>query len=350
MPSRSTVETKSTFEVVVVLRNESAATLSDIVVSIIGGDFSQEAGGKREEFHKAFLKHRHENAAQGRSSLWCAQRDSSRKYRWALGGMTGDVQKVTRVNVEVVLPFNDIARSLPGGTGPLLYLVLPILPALYAFGMAEQLRKKAMSFKVPEIGKEQIALALLGSLIVNLVMLVCMRDSWSVAYGEPRRLLGILVASALVGALPSLAMWLREKYRWWRRAFRSDDSHADYVRKVLLQRGASLGVDWITVMDEAGTEWQGARLTQPDGSRVLGATLQVTPALGKIDQWERAQQINEKQPALVIKLIRRKMVETDFIRRVKRGDEAQTSVVIPEPPGLQTPSDSKSVPLVIFKR
>lgn len=210
--------------------------------------------------------------------------------------LEGDFVQRAIVAVEVTAPYSAVASGLPGGSGPLFWLLLPVIPAFLAFQLVQGLRRK-QGPQIPTFSAENVLPAFFIAIVVNSL------PFWSTTLAKLSTI-WLLAGSALLGALWPAMLWFRDWRRWRRWAFRDDDTPEDYFRKALLSRWVSRPLVWATGT-VGKSQWSGFLLTQPDGSLALGAGLQVSPKLsGKKSQEE--------------KTARRKDLE-DLIKKANQG-------------------------------
>jgi len=182
--------------------------------------------------------------------------------------LEGNSAQQAAVTVEVQAPYSAVASGLPGGTGPLFWLLLPVIPAFLAFQLVQGLRKR-QGPQIPTFSADNVLPAFFIAILVNTL------PFWSSTLAELST--GWLLAgSAMLGALWPLCLWIRDEVRWRRWGFRDQDEALSYFRKALLSRWVSRPPVWATgKMGDA--QWEGLILGQPGGGLVLGSQLQVSP-------------------------------------------------------------------------
>jgi hypothetical protein len=177
------------------------------------------------------------------------------------------VQRAT-VAVEVQPPFSAIANGLPGGTGPLFWLLFPLIPAFLAFQFVQRLRRR-QGAQIPTFSANNVLPLFLIAVVINSLPFL----STTLANAGT---LWLLVASAALGGIWPLVLWILDGMRWRRWGFRNNEKPKTFFRKALLSRWVPWPLEWIT--GTAGqAQWEGLLLRQPDGSLVLGSQIGVTP-------------------------------------------------------------------------
>jgi hypothetical protein len=232
--------------------------------------------------------------------------------------LEGDSEQQAIVAVEVKAPYSAVASGLPGGTGPLFWLLLPVIPAFLAFQFVQGLRAK-QGPKVPTFSADNVLPAFLIAVVVNSL------PFWSTSLAELSTI-WLLVGSGLLGALWPLGLWIRDAVRWRRWGFREDDTVETYFRKVLLSRWVPRPLVWVTGTAGKAAVRAGLLLAQPDRSLALGSQLQVRP-VGK-DAKEKARiqalvtKANEgtrRDRRRLVQELRRQQVTVSGLQKPKLG-------------------------------
>jgi len=185
------------------------------------------------------------------------------QYRWRVENTEFSSAQPVIASVELKRLFEEEAKSLPGGTASLFYLLLPLFPAFFAYQIVDRLRR-GEGVQVPVFGSDYLLPAFCIGLLVNYFFSARSRTT-------------VLLAAAAIGAAWPALRWAWEAFQDWRWAFRTTDKEKPYLRKALLSPWTPHGHLWVTAKG-GGETWSGALLAQPDGSPVLGARLQVSPA------------------------------------------------------------------------
>jgi len=184
------------------------------------------------------------------------------QYQWDDATTYTSAQSVTTV-VEFRRLLEDEAKALPGGTPALFFLLLPLIPALFAYQIVDRLRR-GEGLQFPVFESDYLFPACCIGLLVNYVI------------GTRYLRALVLIVAAAVGAVWPALRWAWESYQRRRWGFRKSDDPQTYLRKALLSPRRHHGASWVTA--KAGGEiWSGALLEQPDGHPVLGMRLQVSP-------------------------------------------------------------------------
>jgi hypothetical protein len=180
----------------------------------------------------------------------------------------GDSTQRAYLVVEVQAPYSAIASGLPGGTGPLFWLLLPVIPAFLAFQFVQGLRRK-QSPHIPTFSTDNLLPAFFIAIVINSL------PFWSTTLAELSTG-SLLAGSAVLGALWPLCLWSHEEIQWRRWGFRDQDDPPTYLRKALLSRWVQRPTVWVT--GTAGkAKRSGLLLQQPRGGLALGSRLMVSP-------------------------------------------------------------------------
>jgi hypothetical protein len=205
---------------------------------------------------------------QGGALLGARKLPFTLRYRWRVPPHQGESARRTVVAVEVRPAFAEEAKGLPGGSGALLTLLLPVIPAFLTYQIFDELRKK-QGFRMPRFSNEYIVPAFFIALIASSLRFLPWRASAGLGLGK------LLVLSAVLGAVWPLLHWAVDIYRWKRWGFGSQDEMKDYLRKALLSPWSPRHFTWAVGL--VGKEkWEGVQLRQPDGSLALGSTLVIS--------------------------------------------------------------------------
>jgi hypothetical protein len=256
-------------------------------------------------------------------------------YQWQDGKESRTSAAVATVPLEIKYPFEDEAKGLPGGTAPLLWLLLPVIPAFLSFKFVEQLRA-GKALEVPAFGAVDIPFAFFIAITVGALRLFA---PFSASTSSPSTAVFMLVAvSAAAGALVPAGRWGVASFQTWRWRFRPDDPADVYLRRVFFGPSSQSGLRWVT--GTAGTrQYAGLWLRQPDGSPALGARLQVS-LRGGLSAEERARAWSALQSDVVdttgrvsnaqrlIEMIRSEALTVDFLERIVAGGTASDRFVL----------------------
>jgi hypothetical protein len=269
------------------------------------------------------------------------------KYTWAAPNrpeMTSS--QATTVTLQVLRRFQQEGGALPGGTAVFLYLILPIVPAFFAFDAVDRLRK-GEQLGLPTFGTEHILPAFLLSLLLSIFTVTVSSFSTEfnveLAYSNPLLFVGYVAASAAIGALVPGGRWIWDAVENGKWRFRPGESPADYLRKALLGPGAPKAFDWVEGIVGSET-YKGMQLQQPGRkprALVLGARMQVTR--GKIngkeiddELWEQLKsQVFDGKNALTDRRRLLAMVQDGWLKAgplqlVARGDENVPGLALTE--------------------
>lgn len=173
-------------------------------------------------------------------------------------------------DLEVRRPWSEEASGLPGGNPALFFLLLPVVPAFLAYQLVDR-RRRGEGWAVPKIDGESVAAAFFLALLVNLG-----RTASGWAESDPSALgtIALFLVSAVLGAAWPALRWWKEHHDWEKWAFRIDETPESYLKKALLGPRSPEEFLWTRAKVEE-SEWEGILLEQPDGTRVLGASLQL---------------------------------------------------------------------------
>ena len=277
------------------------------------------------------------------------------EYTWLRNGVTTRSAQTGTVSLNVRRRFEEESKSLPGGTAAFLYLILPIVPAFFAFDAVDRLRK-GEPLQMPKFGTEHIFPAFLLSLLLSVVIVTLRSVNVDLAYSNPIQFIGFLAGSAVLGALLPGVRWVYavvERQRW---GFRHTDQAADYLRKALLSPYRPSDVEWVEGA-AGGVNWAGIRLWQPDKTMALGPRLQVTPA-GADDKQRKEQwkilttEIFDSSEALIdarrlVEMVKAHTLAIGYLGRVTRGGDPISSVVATE--GLAQFQQTASRPMALVE-
>lgn len=200
------------------------------------------------------------------------------QYDWNASRVTYTSTQTATLNIRVNRQFEEEAKGLPGGTAALLYLILPVITILLAYEFVDSLRKGQVRF--PEFKSEYIASAFVLAIALNFVLIYKWQQDQSFLYATPRRFALSLAALAALGALIPFIRWLIQGWNWCLYTFRKTDSKEKYLKKVL-HWSPTGDVTWTKAKID-GVDWEGALLEQPNGTKILGACLQISAKAGKL--------------------------------------------------------------------
>jgi hypothetical protein len=270
-------------------------------------------------------------------------------YQWQDAGKKFSSSQSATLNVLVKREFEDEAKGLPGGTAALLYLILPIIPAILAYEFLDSLRKKE-GLKIPQFKPEYVVPSFLLAILLAFILLTAANLDYSVAYANPWTFVRVMFISTVLGLCIPAFRWARQKRRWKKYAFMPGDALDQYLIKVLSKYKNTSNLSWAKGTVN-GKEWEGLELEQPDKTKVLGARVQVSPVKditvkdleavvgrdGKIANREK-----------LIEWVQAKSVTVAYFEKIKRGNERLESVVASEGLGAFQSAQSESKPVVIF--
>jgi len=271
-------------------------------------------------------------------------------YQWQSANKKFSSSQSATLNVLVKRHFEDEAKGLPGGTAALLYLILPVIPAILAYEFLDSGRKK-QGWKIPQFKPEYILPSFLLAVILAFFLLAAVKLDISVAYSNPGIFVAVMVASALLGLCIPAVRWGVQQRRWKKQAFKSDDALDQYLIKVLSKYKNESNLPWATGTVN-GKDWKGLELEQPDGTKVLGASLQVSPTGS--NTFEELKEVvgtdgTIKNREKLIQWVRDKSVTLDYKDKINRGGELLKNVVAGKGEGLVSFQSTQSVskPIVI---
>jgi hypothetical protein len=241
------------------------------------------------------------------------------EYQWTLGTRHFQSAQTAAVTPTVERLFVDEAKGLPGGTGALLYLLLPIMPAFLAFRIANGLVK----------GDGYVLPGFLLGLGVNFLVLLVARKNIDFAYTDPGAFAAMILYSVVLGAAIPVMRLVLAAIVWSLNGFHVSDTDAEYLRKAL-RIGPSARFPWATGA-AGGQNWQGLLLKQPNGKLALGARIQVSPGPNLTADQIRAIFNNEGDLTDMPKMkrwLRNQDVTFEFRDRIRRGNEALDTRVV----------------------
>ena len=251
------------------------------------------------------------------------------RFRWKDGAAGGESARQATVAVDVQPPFSGEAKGLPGGTGTLFALLLPVIPAFLTFQIFDRWRTTKV-FKMPTFSNDYIVPAFFIAILAKSLTLLWGIEGSLFATGE------LLALSAVLGAVWPLAHWGWDRWHWHRWAFQEHDSPESYLRKALLSPWAPRHFTRVT--GASGKEaWTGILLRQPDGSSVLGSELQISHPSSPSERAGKAadelvKQVNrgssKESRKQLLQKIEKKRLQVASAARPKRGDEDVDQIVV----------------------
>jgi hypothetical protein len=251
-------------------------------------------------------------------------------YNWCSVRKCFHSARTTSITLTVQRTFDEEAKGLPGGTGALLYLLLPIMPAFLAFEFFNGLRK-GEGFKMPTFSTDYVLPAFLLGLGVSYLAILVAKQEVDFAYSDPHAFAWMLLASVLVGAAIPLLLWAISAIKWSFYGFRDNDTPYAYLLKALRLNSQAI-FSWKTGV-AGGEQWQGLLLKQPNGKLVLGARMQISPGDGLTANQLRAvfnaagQLVNVRQ---MERWLRDVSVTIQFRERIQRGQKGLEACVLTE--------------------
>lgn len=275
------------------------------------------------------------------------------EYSWELSGSDVHAVEAATLEIAVTRRFEEEAKIFPGGTAALLYLLLPILPALLSFQVVNGLRQ-GKGLQAPELKTAHLVPAALLAIVLNILILTVARSSQGIDYANPLIFVGVLLASAFLGALFPALLWARAVWRGRKWNLSSADTPAAYLEKVLLGPGASTRFNWVKVQVGAQV-WEGLRLRQPSGAEFLGVQLQVIPTPGGGMTFDRLTQellspdgtIQDSEK--LVEMVKEGSLSLAPLQQVRKGSEGQKNVAI-KLPAKFVERDAKAIPLLVAVR
>lgn len=244
-------------------------------------------------------------------------------YTWEAVGKQVSSSQTTTLTLPVVRQFEEEAKGLPGGTAPILYMLMPIIPAILAYEFFNSLRT-GEGVKMPQFKTEYIVPSFLLAVLLGFVALFAARRNASVDYSSPSSFVLVIVMSAALGAAIVGIQWVCDRVRWWRKGFKATDSAETYLSKALLQFKDGKA-PWVTGTVE-GQKWEGALLTQPDKTHALGARMQVSVKPNSVPSWEELTKVIETEGkvldrASLRRWLRKKALTITYLDNIKQADK-----------------------------
>jgi hypothetical protein len=279
----------------------------------------------------------------------------SLEYTWNANGAEFVSSQPATATLSIMRRFEDEAKGFPGGTAAFLYLLLPIIPAIFSYQLFEG-RRRGEDWKLPSFGAEYVVPAFLVAVVVNLGVLLLFQYNTSLGYSDPLVFIAVLFISAAAGAVLPLYRWRRDRNfrKLW--AFTDNETSETYLRKALLVPGAPAEFDLATGTVDAD-QWEGLVLKQPDGSTVLGAVLQVTYPHQATEvelNYLFQKLVNEKGVVLnaqrLVHMVEAKQLNLVFNTRINHAGQPLNEVVIIEEVKNWKRASGKASPLVVPSR
>ena len=308
----------------VVVRNESTVTVSNVALSVSAEGFDVK-GELPATTLPAFegmsvpLTIRAQSAASGQHTALV-----SVSYSWTDAEEEYRSLKTSTVSVQVKRKFEDELGGLLGGGAAALYLLLPMYPAVAAYQLVDQWRKRE-ALKVPRISTEYLVPAALVSVLVNLTV----TSAFGVDYTEnlldvTNFFLVISLSAGVGGALAGIGV-----YQDWRWGYTGWESTKEYLRKALTGPRARRQFTFVTVKS-GGESCQGILLEKGTDRFVLGAELEVTAdpdvereVLNSVDKNGTVHSAKD-----LIKLFGKRGVSFNVARSIQRGGVPENSVTV----------------------
>jgi hypothetical protein len=209
-------------------------------------------------------------------------------YVWELNGKSFSSAQTGVLTLPVTRQFEEEAKGLPGGTAPLLYMLLPIIPAILAFEFWNSWRRDG-TVKMPEFKTEYIVPSFLLAVVLGFVFLLAARRNANVDYSSTRSFVIIILASGGLGSAFPLLRWGYEALERHKKAFKAGDTLEEYLRKVL----AAYTEDQLLWAKgkASGQQWEGLELKQPNGAKALGVRVQISAKPGSGLTWENLKMV-----------------------------------------------------------
>jgi hypothetical protein len=250
------------------------------------------------------------------------------QYRWKAASITYTSTQTATLNVQVNRQFEEEAKGLPGGTAALLYLILPVMTILLAYEFVDSLRKGQVRF--PEFKSEYIASAFVLAILLNFVLIYKWQHDQSFLYATPRRFALSLAVLAAAGALIPSIRGLIQGWNWCLYTFRNTDSKEEYLKKVLHQTPTG-DVTWTKAKID-GVDWEGAVLEQPNGSKVLGACLQISAKQEKLAPEELKKVVDDhgtiSDRKRLLQFLKEGSVSLEFAKRITESERGKDMLFV----------------------
>lgn len=270
--------------------------------------------------------------ARDNSAFGASKSVLSLEYSWDLAGASASSIQRASLSMGVRRRFDEEAKGLPGGTAAFLYLLLPILPGLLSYQLINR-RRLNEGWNMPTLGSDQIVPAFFMAVVFSFLVLLIARSDYEINYSEPAVFTVILILSAAAGAAIPAVRWLIDAIRWRVSGFSETDDGKTYLLKALRQRRGTEKFTW-TAGKVGGETWQGIRLKQPDGTLVLGATLQIarTEKLSA-EEWNKTKaKIFRKDKGLdrvyLWQMLKAGMIDVGKMDKVKAGSAFRDEFVV----------------------
>jgi hypothetical protein len=208
------------------------------------------------------------------------------KYSWPSCQQRFESAQIAILTIEVRRRFEEEAKGLPGGTAAILYLLLPILPALFSYQLLNR-RRKHQGWQVPTFGTEHILPAFFLAVLFSLIIIWRTKAHQEIDYSNYTVFLTVIFLSAIAGALIPTVRWIIDSIRRSIYDFKDTDCGDKYLLRALRGRHSKGGFIW--AKGRVNTEqWEGILFHQLDGSPVLGAILQIAKTDKVSDaEWEK---------------------------------------------------------------
>ena len=257
-------------------------------------------------------------------------------YTWLLDGKPMASAQTTTLIIPVVRQFEEEAKGLPGGTAPILYMLMPIIPAILTYEFFNSLRK-GEGPKMPQFKTEYIVPSFLLGVLLGFASLFAARSNASLDYSSPMSFVIVILLSAALGSMIVGIQWVCDCVRWWRRGFKPTDSAEKYLGKALLQCKDG-NARWATGTVD-GQRWQGILLTQPDKTHALGARMQISVKPDSAPSWDQLIAVIDQTGKIIDasslrRWLRQKKLTIGYVEKIRRAEDNVDQPVATE--GLET--------------
>ena len=247
------------------------------------------------------------------------------KYSWQSGEQKFESAQPVTLSIEVRRRFDEEAKGLPVGTAAILYLLLPILPALLTYQLVNA-RRKHEGWRVPTFGAEHIVPAFFLATLFSLFVIWRTKNHREINYSDYGVLLEVIIGSALVGAAIPTFRWVIDAIRRWIYDFKETDTGKKYLLRALRPRHRKKGFVW--AKGKVGSEnWEGILFQQLDGAPVLGATLQISKAEAVTDaEWKTIKKTlfgSEQVESDDDKATTKKLLDPKYLRKLVKAKKVK---------------------------
>jgi hypothetical protein len=203
-------------------------------------------------------------------------------YSWDFDGKAVESRKTATATLTVKRKLESELGGLALGGASAFYFLLPFIPAVTSYHVAQQLRR-GDKITLPDFGTKVIAPALVACVATTLLLQAFFLPLFNRDFGadflEPATFFLVVFLSLAVGAVIPFLMWCRDLYQAWRWDYTGRESAGEILAKALTGPRAANFSGLVDV--EVGAEkWTGLLLAEGKDWFVMSAQLSATAKTG----------------------------------------------------------------------